>query len=195
MNNEPWFHFSRLAEQGEQGRKALSLLENLNLFKMLQPFNPVLAGTHPIGLNLVQSDLDILCETPELDSFSQIIQKAFGHLPSWSLRRKTHQKQPSLVAGFSKDGIAVEIFAQACPVWFQHGFRHMLVERRLLAVVGEPLRQRVRALKKQGRSTEQAFAEILGLSGDPHTALYQLSFLTRTELGQHLSAHPPILNG
>jgi hypothetical protein len=47
----------------------------------------------------------------------------------------------------------------------------MVVESRLLDILGPDFRNGIIALKKQGIKTEPAFARMLGLSGDPYRAV------------------------
>ena len=69
----------------------------------------------------------------------------------------------------------MEVFGQAVPVERQRGYRHLLVERRLLKLGGEALADRVRAHRTQhGGSLEPAFAATLRLDGDPYEAVLAL---------------------
>ena len=83
----------------------------------------------------------------------------------------------------------VEVFAQPVPVYAQHGFRHMVIEGRLLALGGFPLRDRVRALRRAGMKTEPAFARALGLDeANPHQSVLDLERATAGELEALLAA-------
>lgn len=59
---------------------------------------------------------------------------------------------------------------------------HFVVERRLLQLAGDVLRDRVLALRQNGARTEPAFAAALGLPGDPYMELYRLSRAPDAEL-------------
>ncbi len=84
--------------------------------------------------------------------------------------------------------MSVEVFAQALPVVAQHGFRHMVIEGRLLVIGGDALRQRVVALKRAGMKTEPAFARILELPGDPYEAVLTLESWSHAELAERVSS-------
>lgn len=79
-----------------------------------------------------------------------------------------------LIAAFFENGWPFEIFAAAEPVAEQAGWRHFLVERRLLAIGGARFRAAVMALRGEGVKTEPAFARVLGIEGDPYAALLGL---------------------
>ncbi len=61
------------------------------------------------------------------------------------------------------------------PVEQQRGWRHLVVEQRLLALGGEGLLEAVLALRRQSMKTEPAFAAVLKLTGDPYLALLDLA--------------------
>jgi hypothetical protein len=79
----------------------------------------------------------------------------------------------AIVANFSIDGIAIEIFGQNIPTREQNGYRHMLIEHRILQERGEVFREAVIALKKSGIKTEPAFAQLLQIEGDPYLGLLE----------------------
>jgi hypothetical protein len=56
----------------------------------------------------------------------------------------------------------------------QAGWRHFVVEQRLLAQGGQSLAATVMALRRGGLKTEPAFAAALKLRGDPYHALLEL---------------------
>lgn len=76
-----------------------------------------------------------------------------------------------MVASFQLDDFSIELFGQNIPTRQQPGYRHMLVEYRLLQDYGEDFRQQIIQLKQQGIKTEPAFAQVLGLPGNPYEAL------------------------
>lgn len=139
---------------------------------MLAGFDPHIVGTPPLGIDLPDSDIAIVCEVHDLGGFSQLLDEAFEQMPVFSLRRRADLN--AVVCGFTAHGWAFEIFGQTMPVARQHGWRHFLIEQRLLAMGGETLREAVMALRRTGLKTEPAFARLLGLDGDPYVALLRL---------------------
>lgn len=79
-----------------------------------------------------------------------------------------------VIASFTAHGWLFEIFAAVEPVADQAGWRHFLVEQRLLSLGGARFRDAVMALRRQGLKTEPAFARALGIGGDAHDALLGL---------------------
>ncbi|MNN88477.1 hypothetical protein D3C81_2061670 [compost metagenome] len=72
------------------------------------------------------------------------------------------------------EGWPVELFAQPVPTRSQNGYRHMMVEARLLKLFGESFKRSVIELKQNGVKTEPAFARLLNLEGDPYSQLLDL---------------------
>jgi hypothetical protein len=143
------------------------------LFDLLAPFQPTLVGTFPLGLVVDGSDLDVACACDDLDAFEGAVRSALAALGVADARIE-RLPLPAVVAGFVVDGTPVEIFGQALAVERQAGFRHMIVEGRLLAIGGAALRARVVERKRAGVKTEPAFAQVLGLAGDPYAAVLAL---------------------
>jgi hypothetical protein len=141
------------------------------LLRELAAYSPTLVGTYPLGLQVAGSDIDIACEADDLAQFERDLIAAVGPTPR--IERLPGQP-PALAAAFSSDGLPIEVFCQSLAVTAQHGFRHMIVEGRLLAAGGPELREAIRARKRAGQKTEPAFAAELGLTGDPYVAVLDL---------------------
>jgi hypothetical protein len=161
-------------------------LARSGIMTKLAAFDPHVAGTPPLGIELPTSDIDILCESNDLNAFSTFLREVIGTLPDFSLHH--HADLPAVIARFSADGWSFEIFGQPCPVSRQHGQRHFLIERRLLALGGPSLRDSVLRKRQDGLKTEPAFAALLGLSGDPYMALLALEEESDDALGKRLTA-------
>lgn len=153
---------------------AYAVLTQLGLFKTLKNYEPLLAGTIPINIDLPHSDLDIVCQCTSSTDFQQTVTHHYKNLDRFEVRKTNKQGLDTLICSFYFKEIKIELFAQDRPSKEQHAYRHMLIEHEILCAKGEPFRQKVILLKKQGLSTEHAFAELLGISGDPYEAL--LSF-------------------
>ncbi len=152
-----------------------STLDLGGLFRALASFEPTLLGTFPLGLVTATSDIDVACTTDDLDLFEEATKALFSsHRITPSRFARLAFEPPAVVVSLSLEGLAVELFCQPLPVFRQHAFRHMIVEGRLLAIGGAALRERVLRRKLRGTKTEPAFAEVLGLVGDPYAAVLAL---------------------
>lgn len=95
----------------------------------------------------------------------------------WQWQGLGQKADRPVIASFSVAGVPFEIFGQARPVREQDGWRHFSVEKRLLRLGGEDLREAVMNARRQGAKTEPAFAWVLGLKGDPYRAMLDLAEL------------------
>jgi ribosomal protein S18 acetylase RimI-like enzyme len=145
-----------------------------HLFAELSPYQPALVGTFPLGLTIASSDIDIACFATDLVAFEGDLCGVLHRRGVEVTVSPVRVDPPGLVASFTHDGTAFEVFAQPIPVHTQAGFRHMIVEGRLLSVGGAALRDRILAAKRAGAKTEPAFAALLGLPGDPFASMLAL---------------------
>ncbi|MCW3466001.1 DUF4269 domain-containing protein [Chitinophaga nivalis] len=156
-------------------QQAHAVLQQYQVMEKLQHFDPLLAGTIPIGVDIDDSDLDIICCYQEPQVFQTCLEQYFSGFDDFRLYTTVINDTTSIIAQLQMGGWPVEIFGQGVPSREQAAFRHMLIEYQLLQQHGEPLRQEVIRLKKQGYKTEPAFARVLGIPGDPYQALLQLT--------------------
>jgi hypothetical protein len=163
-------------------QRAHAALRSFGLPDLLAPFNPTLTGTVPLDLGLPGSELELLCEVRDLEGFQRVLRELFGDVPgSWTIRKRVNGT-PTVLARFTSGEFPVEIYGQQRKVDEQEAYVLMALEDRLLKVGGEPLRLAVLSLRQAGMKTEAAFAECLGLKGDPYRALLELAPLPDTEL-------------
>ena len=166
-------------KQGD-GRAALSgrppyadALARTGLLARLAPFDPHVAGTPPLGLDLPSSDIDLLCFAPDPVAFAHAVWDSCAGHDGFRMHQWVGADRP-VVASFTAGGWCFEIFGQARPVALQHGWRHFLAERRLLVMGGERFRAAVMRQRHRGAKTEPAFAAVLALPGDPYQAMLDL---------------------
>lgn len=153
----------------------------------LANFDPHVAGTPPLDLDLPDSDIDILCHAPDPQAFAAAVWNAYRDQPGFAMWQWQGSDRP-VVARFRCAGWLFELFGQARPVAEQLGWRHFVIERRLLALGGEPLRAAVMARRRAGAKTEPAFAQVLGLTGDPYAALLTLEGMDDANLRARIGA-------
>ncbi|HEY8604528.1 DUF4269 domain-containing protein [Tsuneonella suprasediminis] len=159
----------------------LEALEKTGVLPKLAAFNPHVVGTPPLGLDIPTSDIDVVCFAPDADAFACAIWNAFSTQANFRMWQKIKLDRP-VVASFAAAGWTIELFGQASPISEQYGWRHFIVEQRLLALGGDIFRAAVMARRNNGMKTEPAFAAVLGLDGDPYQALLSLEGCLDMEL-------------
>lgn len=148
------------------------------IFEILERYNPILTGTIPIGIDLPESDLDIICECKNHSEFKAHLSREFSKKRDFKVYSKEQCGVESTIAEFKTDSFLFEIFGQNIPTEKQNAYRHMLIENRILNEKGIDFKQKIKKLKSDGLKTEPAFAELLGLKGDPYTELLKLEIKT-----------------
>jgi hypothetical protein len=118
----------------------------------------------------------VLCHAPDADAFAAALWEGCGDFDHFAMWQWKKADRP-VIATFRVAGVPFEIFGQARPVREQDGWRHFWVEKRLLRLGGENLREAVMTARRQGAKTEPAFAQVLGLEGDPYRAMLGLAEL------------------
>lgn len=165
-------HFDRidyLKSGTARQQSAYRVLSKHGLMEKLRDFDPILTGTIPINIDIQSSDLDVICCCTDAELFKETLIRCFGTYEGFTIAELPEFK--AIVANFRTDEFEIEVFGQAIPTRQQRAYRHMLVEHALLELHGEDFRQQVIRLKQQGMKTEPAFAQLLGLEGDPYEAL------------------------
>lgn len=167
-----FLNISYLQSGNEKQQKAYQVLTAHQVLEKLTAFTPVLAGTIPINIDTEISDLDIICHVQDKTAFTKALTDHFQNEKDFMITANPGFQ--SVKANFFIDGFEFEIFGQPIPTIQQKAYRHMLIEHQILLEKGESFRQEIISLKKQGIKTEPAFAQLLGLSGDPYEAILRL---------------------
>lgn len=182
MHNTNWKDIGYLQAGSAPQRLAHRLLQQHEVLSRLQDYDPILVGTFPLDITVPGSDLDVICAVSDFEVFAEAVAAGFSHCPGYAVRYLVLAGVPSIVMAFWLEEIEVEIFGQNLPPEQQNGYRHLAVEARLLAAGGPAFRQQVVDLKTSGIKTEPAFAQLLGLNGDPYQALLLLESLDQSAL-------------
>jgi hypothetical protein len=177
-----WRDLTYLLDGSVTQQAAYHALAALRVLPLLRPFDPILAGTVPLGIDIPGSDLDVVCEAADVDVFAQYLCDIFGSCMGFRLQRTSMYGLPTVIAQYIAQEFPVEIFGQPLPVMAQAAVRHMVVEERLLRHGGTEMRQKIRQLKSQGLKTEPAFATVFALPGDPYQTLLALAELSEEAL-------------
>jgi hypothetical protein len=155
-------------------RDAYIELKELKIFEKLNKYNPLLAGTIPIEIDLPQSDLDIICYCENHDEFSRHMLELFENKSGFSINSKCFNGIKSTIAKFTADIFDIEIFGQNIPTNKQKAYKHMIIEYKILKEKGSEFQDEIRNLKLKGLKTEAAFAKLLGLKGNPYEELLKV---------------------
>jgi len=170
-----WTDIVHLKLGSDRQRDAYQALVELDLFAVLADYDPILAGSIPLGIATAESDLDVICFADDLDACARMLEAVYGDEEEFSLTRKEKNGLPTLICRFHFRRFAVEVFAQPRPIEEQNAYRHMVAEARLLREGGDDAFQAIRQLKREGMKTEPAFGEYFCLEGDPYQVLLDLA--------------------
>lgn len=172
-----------------QMRAYTAVYDDLILFRRLRMHDPVWVGTYPIDLDIVGSDIDIICNPSSLRAFLSDVRSAYSDCDDFRLTWKAVEQVPTVIVRFKHKEFLIELFAQPKPVYEQTAFVHMVIEARMLAVGGDEARRVIRELKASGMKTEPAFAAYFRLEGDdPYQKLLSMAQMTDEALIEHLRA-------
>ena len=155
-------------------QKVYQVLVKNKIMEKLSTYSPILVGTIPINIDIETSDIDIICYVRNKNQFIEALVSHFQNLMGFKVTTNTVFN--SIKANFYIDDFEFEIFGQDLVSIQQNAYQHMIIEYRILIEKGEQFRQEIIKLKRQGLKTEPAFAKLLGLDGNPYTALLKLSF-------------------
>lgn len=176
-----------LARGNSRQKKIFRIISGLNIFSILKEYSPVVTGTIPIDIDIESSDIDILCHYKEQGDFEHTINENYASFSDFQISKIDKHGISSVVAAFNYRGDSFEIFGQSVPVEHQNGYIHMLVEYRILQLMGQNFKNEIRNLKRNGFKTEPAFGKMLKIDSDPYRALLDCANLNDSELKKLLN--------
>lgn len=179
-----WKDISYLNSGSTIQKRAFKSLNDLQIFELLAEYSPILTGTIPIGISIDSSDLDITCRFMDADKFEKKMEILFGEQKEFKIQQKEKNGYWVVAASFTFQDFPIEIFGSLFPATDQNSYRHMLIEHRILQLLGEDFRQKVILLKQEGLKTEPAFAKLFKFEGDPYQQLLEIEGITDTEILQ-----------
>jgi len=161
-----------------------SAIQKSRVLDILQSFDPLLAGTFPLGLAVEHSDIDVILNVKNHNEFAALARSEWGSLEDFNLKNKVVDELPTTLVKFSIDGILFELFAQEKESVKQNAYLHFLAEERLLKLGGPSLKTKVKELRAKGMKTEEAFARALGLNEDPYMELLKVQKYSNQQMSQ-----------
>ncbi|MBW1656919.1 DUF4269 domain-containing protein [Flavobacterium quisquiliarum] len=150
---------------------AFEVLTKHKVLEKLVDFDPLLVGTIPINIDIENSDLDIVCYWKNKLDFIERIKQLFEKETHFTIREFVIDDKESVIANFFIDVFEIEIFGQNIPTELQNGYKHMIIEDKILHSKDESFRLEIIKLKEKGIKTEPAFGLLLGLKGNIYQEL------------------------
>ncbi len=164
-----------MTSKTENAEKAIS---ESRVKDVLKAYSPKVVSTIFVEFDTDQSDIDVVCEYQQQSNFTSLITSSFQRFESYSLDMYADH----VIGRFRVSGFLFEIYGAPIPITQQLAFRHYQVMERLARLGGEPLKQKIRKLKYSGLKTEPAISQILGLQGDPYSAVLELESWSNAQL-------------
>lgn len=152
-------------------QKAYAELTEISIFENLKGYQPILTGTIPLGIDIPESDLDIICQCSDHLQFAKTLNTLYSNKIGYQIRTSNSYDLESTIVTFQSGDFEIEIFGQDRPTEHQNAYRHMLVEHKILNSKNNKFRAEIIRLKTEGLKTEPAFARLLGLEGNPYEEL------------------------
>lgn len=124
----------------ERPKLAFDEIKKYRILEILGKYNPILTGTIPIGIDLPESDLDIICECKSHTEFTTCLSQEFSGYEDFKVYTKEHYGIESTIAEFETEHFTIEIFGENIPTEKQNAYRHMVIEFRILNEKGTEFR-------------------------------------------------------
>lgn len=169
MINKNFRDIDYLKYGNDRQKKSYKILNETNIFYILKKYSPILVGTIPIGIDVNNSDLDIVCKVSDFNEFKGLLDANFSIYNGYSI--KYNEFENILVCNFYVDNVEIEIYGSELDSVDTNGYRHMIVENRILSLANEEFKEAIIDLKRGGLKTEPAFSKMLNLSGNPYEEL------------------------
>jgi hypothetical protein len=166
QSSPDFFDLSYLSHGSAIQQSGYRAIQSSGIMNRLKDFTPVVVGTLPLDLFTYMSDIDIICYYTDVAKFESTLRDP---------ARKKLGGVNSVVASFEHDKFQFEIVGQPLPVTQQVAYRHLVVEWNILSANDASFKAMIMELKRKGIKTEPAFAQVLGLQGDPYEALLRYS--------------------
>ena len=180
-----WTNIEYLLNGNVKQQQSYNILMNANIFCILKEYSPILVGTIPLEIDIEKSDLDIICEVHNFYEFEKLIKNSFQKYENFNIN-KINENQ-AIVANFFIKEFEIEIYGQAIPTKEQYGYRHMIIEDKILKLGGNKLKKEIINLKRNGMKTEPAFTKYLNLNGNPYEELLKLENMSNRDIKLLLS--------
>jgi predicted metalloenzyme YecM len=160
----------------ERNHKVFQALINSEILNRCRRYSPLIAGSFPLGVETLDSDVDVLLCSDDLDEALDHLKNCFDSYPDFAIYQSTPVDSGSEfgMVRFLADEVIFEIYVESTETLRQRAYRHFQVEERLLKLGGSDFRGRIMEFRKNGLKTELAFGAALKLKGDPYLKLIEM---------------------
>ncbi|MYL70436.1 DUF4269 domain-containing protein [Halobacillus litoralis] len=93
--------YERMKNGSAKQRRAYEAIERLGILSQYRSFQPVVCGTVPIGVYVVNSDLDIIMEAYHLPLLEHSLINDYGRMAGFQLQRKMIRERKVVKVNFS----------------------------------------------------------------------------------------------
>lgn len=158
----------------ELNSKVWSAIQNCRVLEFLKDFHPLIAGTYPLGVSQPTSDVDVLLTSNDFSLILDIVQIRWGHCENFHFKKSKLDDMETLIINFSFQNIPFELFVQNIESVKQKAYRHFLAEEKLLKYKSAEFKEKILRIRSKGVKTEPAFAQALGVDGNPFEELLKI---------------------
>jgi hypothetical protein len=149
---------------------------------VLADYDPLLTGTLPLGLDLPDTDLDVICQVEDFTAFCTVMRAMYGEYDEFECTTTARGGIPSAACSFRYNRFRVKVVGQPVPTRDQDAYRRTTAAARLLRMAGETALEEVRRLRVAGMQTSLAVSAYFQLEGEPEQALAELANASAEEL-------------
>jgi len=186
ISNSSYLKVDYLKDGNDRQKKLFYEISNLGLMESFSLFNPIIVGTIPIGIDIPNSDVDLIVDISNhkiSNFFDNFIHENRNLIFELKCKKNINN---SFISKFETESFNFEIFGECQDTCKQFGFIHMMVENEILRILGEEFKNSIRELKYQGIKTEPAFCKLLGFENDPYNYLYNLKNLSLDDFSKEI---------
>lgn len=160
-------------------KNCLKVIQESFLLKTLKAYNPIVAGTIPLRVYIESSDIDIIFDATDLEEFQLFAHRAISQLGATMLNENLSKER--FVTSFEYKQFVFELYCTNTDSSKQNGYRHMLIEKRILDLTDANFKENIIKLKLEGYKTEPAFGYLLHLE-NPYSDLLTFEKMNDHEL-------------
>lgn len=182
----------------EKNEVVFDSLQKSQILTLIKKFNPLVAGTFPLGIYTSHSDMDICLSFDNENDFITSINSLFSDKNDFFLKPVHLKSGPAILVQFKIDEVSYELVAQQISTEKQTAFQHFQIEEKILKYISYSqghhndttrFRDKLKQLRAKGLKTEPSFAKLLSLENDGYDELLSLNKISISALRDFLETH------